>query len=197
MELSKRTLILICLGWFVSIAIIGIVAGYYYLNFRRETKLNMEYVDSYNQIVKNYTNLLSNYQGLIEQYNLEKQNLTELLEEYGSCIMKVNIRIDYMEWNGTWVWYNDTVVPLGSDLLQATEIVADIKTAYWAAYQASFVEAINGVENQGAKYWMWQRWNKEEGIWDYGDLGADRHKLTNDEVVMWRYETSSYPYPNT
>ena len=75
MELSKRTLIIICLGWFVSLALTSIVAGYYYLNLQRETELNMEYVDTYNQIIQNYTNLLSDYQRLVEQYNLEKQKV--------------------------------------------------------------------------------------------------------------------------
>jgi len=90
------------------------------------------------------------------------------------------------------VWYNDTFVPLGCNLLQATEMIAVVNYTYWPAYQASFVNAINSVQNDGARFWMWHRWNAEKEIWEYGDVGADRYKLTNGETVMWQYEIPSY-----
>jgi hypothetical protein len=39
---------------------------------------------------------------------------------------------------------------------------------------------------------MWYRWNAEKKIWEYGNVGADRYKLTNSETVMWRYEIPGY-----
>jgi hypothetical protein len=107
--------------------------------------------------------------------------------------MRVNICIDYKEWNATVVWYNDTIVPLGCNLLQATKAIAVVNCTYWPAYQASFVDAINDVWNHDAYFWMWHRWNSEKEMWQYGDCGADRYTLTNDDVVMWRYEIPSYP----
>jgi hypothetical protein len=123
---------------------------------------------------------------------MEFQNLTELLENYESCTMRVNTCINYKEWNGTILWYNNTIVPFGCDLLQATETVAVVNSTYWPAYQACFVDAINGVRNHGAYSWMWYLWNNEKGMWEYGNCGADRYTLPDGEIVMWRYEIPSY-----
>lgn len=154
MELSKRSLVIFCLGWLVSLILTGYVAVYYYMEF---------------------------------------QKLTELLQKYQSCTTGVTICIDYKEWNGTVVWYNNTIVPLGCNLLQATKTIAVVNYTYWPAYQACFVDAINGVWNHDAYFWMWYRCNDEKQMWEYGPCGADTYTLTKSEIVMWRYEIPSYP----
>lgn len=153
MGLSKRRLIIFCLGWLTSLALASFVAGYYYMKF---------------------------------------QNLTELLEKYENVTIRVNICIYYKELNETLVWYNNTIVPLGCNLLQATETVALVNSTHFPAQQASFVDAINGVWNHGAYFWMWQHWNNAQEKWEYGDIGADKYTLTNNEIVRWRYEIPNY-----
>ncbi len=182
MEISKRSLVILCLGWLTFLTLSTCIAGYYYLEFQKETQLNRVYVNMYNELMENYINLLN-----------EKQNLTGLVKEYEQYIMHVNVCIDYREWNGTVVWYNNTVVSLGCNLLQATETITTVNYTYWPAYQASFVDAINGVWNQGSCYWMWYRWDAEKNSWVYGGCGADRYTLINNETIMWRYEIPSYP----
>ncbi|MCD6445791.1 hypothetical protein J7L49_03290 [Candidatus Bathyarchaeota archaeon] len=193
MEPSKRTFIMVLLAWLTSISLLSLIAASYYLELCKEKQVSEKYENMYNELVENYTDLLNSYQNLIQKYKSEKQNLTELLEQYQGCVMRVNICIDYGEWNGTVVWYNNTIVPLGCNLLEATKKVAIVNSTYWPAYQASFVDAINGVWNQGAYYWMWYRWDNEKNLWVYGDCGADRYTLTNNEILMWRYEIPSYP----
>lgn len=188
--MHKRTLVIFCLGWLASLVLASCVAGYYYMEFQKETKLSMEYANMYNKLVQNYTNLLDEYLKLAQQYALEKQNLTELLEKYGNCIMRVNICIDYKEWNGTVVWYNDTIVPLRCNLLEATKKVAVVNYTYWPVYHASFVDAINGVWRDNTRFWMWYRWVNDK--WEYGTCGADLYILSDGEILMWRYETPSY-----
>lgn len=188
MELSKRSLTIICVGWLVAVLLASLVAGYYFTEFQKEAQLSQDYADTYNGLVQNYTDLLDEYLDLAQQYELEKQNLTELLERYGRAMMHVRICIDYKEWNGTTGWHNDTIVPMGCNLLQATEVVAVINSTYWPSLQRYFVDAINGVWNGGARFWMWLSWNDAQERWEYGNVGADGHKLANNEIVMWRYE---------
>jgi len=188
MEISKRTLVIFCLGLVTSLVLTSYVAGYYYIEFQNEDRLGREYADMYNELVQNYTSLL----GLIQQYESERQNLTELLEKYQSCVMQVNICIDYEEWNATVVWYNNTIVPLKCDLLQATKMVTVVNSTYWPAYQASFVDAINGIWKSGSKFWMWCRWDEEKELWEYGSIGADRCILMKGDTLMWRYEIPGY-----
>jgi hypothetical protein len=125
-------------------------------------------------------------------YYIESQNLNDLLEHYEDVTMEVNICIEYKELNETVLWHNNTIVPLGCNLLQATETVALVNSTYSPAQQASFVDAINGVWNHGAHFWMWQRWNDTQEKWEYGNVGADVYRLTRNETVRWRYEIPSY-----
>ena len=186
MKPLKRGLIAILLAWATSIIILSLIAASYYLDLQKEKQKSTEYENMYNGLLGNYTDLLHEYFNLLQKSESEKQNLTELLEEYQSCIMKVNICIDYG--NGTIVWYNNTIVPLGCNLLEATKKVAIVNSTYWPAYHASFIDAINGVWNKGAYYWMWYQWNNESKTWEYGDRGADLYILSNNEIVRWRYE---------
>jgi len=192
MKLSRRSLVIFCLGWLTSLILAGLVIGHYYIEYQREKQLSLEYANMYNNFMQNYTDLLNDHLALIQQYEFEKGNLTELLEKYGKCVMQVNICIDYKEWNGTVVWYNNTIVPLGCDLLQATKMIAVVNYTYWPAYQAFFVDAINGVWKSSTCFWMWYRWKVDKEMWEYGNVGADRCSLTNNETVMWRYEIPGY-----
>jgi len=151
MEFSKRSLVIFGLGWLTSIALVGLIAGYYYIEY---------------------------------------QNLLAKLEEYKGQVMRVNICINYEGWNGTIVWHNGTLVLAGCDLLSATKRVAVVNYTYWQSMQASFVDAINNIWNNGTHYWMWYRWTNNG--WDYGPVGADRYILSPNETVMWRYEKPQY-----
>ena len=186
------------LAWIASLFLVSLVGAYYYIEFQKEKSANTIYVSMYNNLLKNYTSLLQSYTELLNDYNslaqsyeTERQNLTHILQQYESCIMLVNICIDYG--NGTILWYNQTIVPLGCNLLQATRMVAQVNSTYWPAYQASFVDAINGVWNKGSYYWMWYRWDGKSKVWKYGDCGADLYTLSNGEVAKWRYEITNYP----
>jgi len=100
--------------------------------------------------------------------------------------MCVNLCIDYG--NGTVTWFNDTLVPEDCDLLNATKLVAEVRYTYWPAYKSSFVNAINGVTNNSAYFWMWYYWDIEENEWILGPVGSDCYKLKPEEIVIWRYE---------
>ena len=198
MKGTKRGFIIMVLAWVTSLFLVSLVGAYYYTEFQKEKSANTVYVYMYNNLLKNYTSLLQNYTKLLNDYNslalsyeAERQNLTNWLQQYESCIMRVNICIDYG--NGTVLWYNQTIVPLGCNLLQATRTVALVNSTYWPAYRASFVDAINGVWNKGAYYWMWYYWDKDSKTWKYGNCGADLYVLSDGETVRWRYEIPNYP----
>jgi hypothetical protein len=123
-------------------------------------------------------------------YHMEYQNLLAKIKDYEGCVMRVNICINYEEFNGTVVWYNGTLVLAGCDLLSATKRIAIVNYTYWPSYKASFVDAINNVWKNGTHYWMWYRWTSNS--WEYGPVGADIYILSPNETVMWRYEKPHY-----
>ena len=122
---------------------------------------------------------------LFGYYYLRFQEYVNLSREYEAVTMRVNIAIDYG--NRTKVWYNNTLVPLGATLLNATETVADVQSTPYPQYQAVFIDAINGIPKTETHYWWWKYWDAEAKQWKDGEKGADIYKLKPQETVMWQY----------
>ncbi|MBC7120637.1 MAG: DUF4430 domain-containing protein [Candidatus Methanosuratus sp.] len=120
-------------------------------------------------------------------YYQTSQNQQVLIENYESVIddvvIKVNLGIDYG--NGTTVWNNDTYVPIGSDLLNATLKVAQVNYTEYSS--GILVNGINGVlENKSAStYWLYYVWSDVDLDWVEGYVGADQYILKNGESVKW------------
>lgn len=120
-------------------------------------------------------------------YFAQSREYSALLREYEGVTMRVNLLIDYG--NGTKVWYNGTLVPLGCNLLNATRRVAKIESTYWEEFKAIFVDAINGVFNNATHNWFWDYWDPGQSKWVHGPVGADLYLLRPREVVRWYYTT--------
>ena len=113
---------------------------------------------------------------------------SSLQMDLNSSTIKISLCIDYG--NGTKEWFNGTV-PKGCNLLNATDLIAEVEYTYWPAYKASFVDALNGVPNKPPYFWMWYYWDTQENMWKLGPVSADRYELKPGETVMWRYEKPS------
>lgn len=125
-------------------------------------------------------------------YYIKLQSVLQVLEKYKGCTLHVNICIDYDALNETVKWHNDTIVPVGCNLLEATQKIAVVNATYYYSQGGSFVNAINNVRNDPAKnyFWMWYRW--VNGSWKCGECAADAYILSDGEIVKWRYETPNY-----
>lgn len=117
-----------------------------------------------------------------------------LLTELKSVSLEVDLLIDYG--NGSMVWHNKTVLPIGASLLNATLKVSR-SVEYIGSDMGVFVNGIDGVGTKIVKkgyYWLWWRFDKEKGEWVLGETGADQYIVKRGEVLAWLYEdTSSYP----
>ncbi|MEM1515707.1 MAG: DUF4430 domain-containing protein [Candidatus Bathyarchaeia archaeon] len=119
------------------------------------------------------------FKGLYEKASSDLKKMT----------MKVNICIDYG--NGTVVWYNSTSVPRETNFLMATKIIAEVEGIEYPG-MGTFVTSINGVKNEGGRYWMWYVWVPEKGDWELGPVASDKYILHEDDTIMWRYEIPSF-----
>lgn len=126
-------------------------------------------------------------------YYLRLQEYINLSREYEGVTMKVNIYIDYG--NGTkGVWHNDTLVPVGFTLLNATKLIADVNNGDTGA-----VNSIDGValSSEEAKYWFWWHWDTTASKWIFGEVGADQHLLSPEEILAWTfYSYEPWPPPS-
>lgn len=123
-----------------------------------------------------YYNESLNYRSLYEKAAADLKKFT----------MPVNILIDYG--NGTKVWYNNTAVPRETNVLMATKIVARVEGTTFPGVEGTFVTSINGVKNEGGRYWIWYIWNKSKKDWDWGPVASDKYILSESDTIMWRYE---------
>ena len=132
---------------------------------------------------------------LLGHYYLRFQEFANLSREYEAVTMKVNIYFDYG--NGTKVWHNNTFVPVGFTLLNATELIADVYVDY--TYGAASINAIDGVASslEEKKYWAWWRWDTTIPGWISGEAGADQHLLSPGETLAWTYQSyETWPPPS-
>ena len=101
--------------------------------------------------------------------------------------------------NSTKVWHNDTRIPLGFNLYNATMLATrgDLKSTYYPQYQTHFMNSIEGVGGDSSKpSWAWMTWhfNESTGKWETYDIGADMVTLKSTNKVAWFYQdTSKYP----
>ena len=128
-----------------------------------------------------------------QEYVTMDRQYDEELAKLGVVSYTVNILLDN---NGTETWYNQTLIPIGWSLFNATVKVTNGNVNYTSSSTGLFITAITGVSNTGSYYWMWWIWNSASHSWTLGAVGADAYTLNNNDTVAWYFEnTVNLPSP--
>jgi hypothetical protein len=100
----------------------------------------------------------------------------------GASMIQVSVTIDYG--NGTSITHEKVRLFYNTTALDALMAVAKVSATYWPSFDATFVDAINGVANNpdDMNYWMYYV-NGEHAA-----VGADKYLLHNGDHVEWKYE---------
>jgi hypothetical protein len=120
----------------------------------------------------------ANYYQISQTQQTTISNLQSLVNNLG---IKVNIAINYG--NGTIDWHNDTYIPIGFSLFNATQKVATLD--YTSSALGIFVTGINGVSQDvtANRYWVYDTWSN--GEWEIVWTAALNYVLHDNEIVMW------------
>jgi len=94
-------------------------------------------------------------------------------------VVKILVKYD----NGTKVWYNQTRIPIGWSLLQATNRTTGWKVLGQKFAFGTFVISINGVPGKGPAYWIAYSWDGRK--WTSINVGSDQYLLREGEIVAW------------
>jgi hypothetical protein len=129
-----------------------------------------------------YVDKQSKYDKLQTDYEALEQAVANAQGSLDDLTILVNLKIDYGD---SVIWYNSTRIPLNSNLLEATEFVADVD--YTLGEYGAFVESIDDIGGDPNMYWIWNYY--EDGGWQYGPTGADSWTLHDGDVVSWAYST--------
>jgi len=100
------------------------------------------------------------------------------------AMIAVNIGINYG--NETIEWHNNTVVPSGENLLNATMRVAIVEFKSFPGLGA-FVTSINGRGQNPSTdlYWTYWVYNPQTRQYELGPVGAGSYLLTSNQTVQW------------
>jgi hypothetical protein len=125
--------------------------------------------------------------GMVYYYqtsDTQQKTINSLNSLLQTTTYKCNIAINYG--NSTIIWHNNTVIPIGFTLFNATQKVASLQ------YQTTFgifVTAINGVSQDTAagKYWVYD--GLVNGTWEAIWIGAAEYQMQNNDTIMWSLKT--------
>ncbi|MFQ6075172.1 MAG: DUF4430 domain-containing protein [Candidatus Bathyarchaeia archaeon] len=131
------------------------------------------------------------YQGYV---NMERK-YRDVVTSLEDVSYNVDILVKYD--NGTGHWYNNTLIPIGWSLFNATLKITGGDVNYSIFFGSPFITAINGVMSHGSHFWLWYLWNSTSGVWRLAETGAGDYILRDGDVVAWYLVNASiYPTPS-
>jgi len=127
------------------------------------------------------------------EYTKYQDLYKDTLQDLEALTMQVSILIDYG--NGSREWHNNTRVPIGVSLLNATRMVAEVNYTVYPELGA-FVNAINNVGGDLGRYWLWCYWSLPIPVtvlppaspWAIGPSASDAYILHHGDILSWIYE---------
>ncbi len=112
----------------------------------------------------------------------------DLKRKLGEVSIPVDIAVDYG--NGTRTWFNDTIVPIGSTVFNATQKIALAEPS--PQYGDSFIVSINGAREKPSQnmYWLWWLWDETQQKWLLGPTANNEYTINDGQVIIWYLENT-------
>jgi hypothetical protein len=92
--------------------------------------------------------------------------------------------------NGSSKWYNDTLVPPGSNFYTATVLATNGNVnSTCCEYGSHLVTGIDGVQSNSTVYWwIWIYTTNTTSPWQIAPVGPDEMSITNDSsMIAWTF----------
>jgi hypothetical protein len=130
-----------------------------------------------------YNTYRSEYNALVDQLGTDVGDVSTALE---GISLKANILLSYG--NGTKIWNNGTVLPLGATAFTAIFSITDeINYTDYGEELGILVTSINRVTNNSTHGWFYWRWNPESSEWILPDYSCAKYILHRGETIAFTY----------
>ena len=137
----------------------------------------------YNNIVDGLVNQVAAYNDLADQLSTNMENISSVLE---GTSLKVNILLGYG--NGTKIWHNSTVLPLGATAFTAIFSITDeMNYTDYGGELGILVTSINRVANNFTHGWFYWYWNPENSEWVLLSYSCEKYILHRGETIALTY----------
>lgn len=122
------------------------------------------------------------------QYNQASGNASTYLSELQKVQQTQDTNILFSFGNGTSHWYNQTQVQTGSNVYNATLVVAhgNVNATWYAGYGEHFINGIDGIQNSATESWFLWTYASESG-WSVSAVGPDLLIASQGSVFAWTY----------
>ena len=136
---------------------------------------------------------------LYSDLSSSEKRYDDVIESLDKISFSTDFMINYG--NGSKIWYNNTRLPLGIDLYNATLIICsgNVNSTYYPEYKSHFITSIDGVgvfDDPEKMYWSWIAWYYDGvlGKWISYDVSSDMVYPNDGDILSWYFEdTSNYP----
>lgn len=160
--MEKKPSIYIILGVLVWSILGTIVASYYFVQ---------------------YEFYRGEYNNLVDQLNTNAGDISIILE---GISLKADVLLNFG--NGTKVWQNSTVLPLGSTAFTAIYYIADnMNYTDYGGELGILVTSINGVSSNSTHGWFYWYWDSESTEWMLPNHSCAKHILHRGDTVAFAY----------
>lgn len=215
--MEKRLFIYVVLGVLVWAVLGTIVAAYYlvqYQIYQSEYNNIVNQIITYNSVVNNLASQFTSYDNLsnkLDAYNNLTNDLADQLASYNNQVerlgadvegistmlegisLKANMLLSYG--NGTKIWQNNTVLPLGSTAFTAIYYIAEtINYTDYGGELGILVTSINCVANNSTHGWFYWYWNSGSSKWTLPSYSCAKHILHRGDTIAFTY-TSYMEWP--
>jgi hypothetical protein len=128
------------------------------------------------------------------QYNVYREEYVGLTGQLSMISMKVDVLLSY---SNRKVWYNSTLLPLGSTAFTALNFTTEeMNYTDYGGELGILVTSINGVTNNSTHGWFYWRWNPESSEWTLPNYSAAKHILHQGDTVAYAYANyAEWPPP--
>ena len=200
--MEKRTFTYVALALLVWAISGTIIAGYYFVQYnvyqneygKLASELNTlsgAVVDLSETFSATIGDLSESFTGEFNTLSDTIESLSEIME---STSLEVNILLSYS--NGTKIWYNSTVLPLGSTAFTAILAIADIKYTDYGGELGILVTSINGLASNSTHGWLYWYWDVENSEWILPEYSSAKYILHRGDTIAFTYESyMTWPPP--
>ena len=123
------------------------------------------------------------------KYDTYQREYSNLAQQLDSISFKANILLCYG--NGTKIWYNNTVLPLGSTAFNATYLIADeMSFIDYGGELGILVTSINRVASNSTHGWLYWHWDSGSSEWLLPDYSCAKYILHEGDTIA--FTCSSY-----
>jgi hypothetical protein len=151
----------------------------------------LHFYQSYTNADQLYENSLKTINDLTVTLQEISNNLTTTAQKLQEVSFTPKILIKYN--NGTKEWHNQTFIPIGWSLFNATQKITNGNIEYQQYSFGKFITSINGVKGDLTIFWALYIWNVNSTSWTSSLVGAEAYRLKSEDIVAWYLSDGSSP----